>query len=375
MKVLFIDDQAESVQTAMNELAQAGHECTHGVFGSLDENLINFVPDVVSLDLMNGAADNQGEAGSQLCNKIWDNHCCPVIVYSANTDLFDHPNSRNTHFFRKIKKGAGSEELIISAIANWRPAIDALTVVRNEMNDVLKHNFRESVPHAMRLQDQTTAVLSRIVRRRIAAHLDECSYEDRPFNAWEEYIVPSIGDSLLLGDVIKKSAENNNDPSVFRLILTPNCDLARHKKGDGTWSGPKVKEVLCAVCESAGSFFEQDTHGYFNPTAAKNAKDKKKQTMAFKSLVLGNGFCREFLPLPSLKDVIPPMIANLKRLELIPCVSIAPNSSLPGDCSWVRVASIDSPFREQIAWGYLSTACRVGVPDRDFSNWVKEYYQ
>ena len=40
---------------------------------------------------------------------------------------------------------------------------------------------------------------------------------------------------------------------------------------------------------------------------------------------------------------------------------------------YIRVVSIDSPFREQIAWAYLNTAGRPGVPDRDFAIWEKQY--
>ena len=37
-----------------------------------------------------------------------------------------------------------------------------------------------------------------------------------------------------------------------------------------------------------------------------------------------------------------------------------------------RVASIDSPFREQIAWAHMQIASRPALPDRELNSWVEE---
>ena len=37
---------------------------------------------------------------------------------------------------------------------------------------------------------------------------------------------------------------------------------------------------------------------------------------------------------------------------------------------YLRMCSIDSPFREQIIWNYMQTSCRPGVPDRNVDNWA-----
>ena len=39
---------------------------------------------------------------------------------------------------------------------------------------------------------------------------------------------------------------------------------------------------------------------------------------------------------------------------------------------FLRIASIDSPFRELVAWAYLQIACRPSLPDRDFDSWRDE---
>jgi hypothetical protein len=38
----------------------------------------------------------------------------------------------------------------------------------------------------------------------------------------------------------------------------------------------------------------------------------------------------------------------------------------------MRVASVDSPFREQIAWAFVQIAGRPALPDRDLESWVQE---
>jgi CTP synthase len=39
---------------------------------------------------------------------------------------------------------------------------------------------------------------------------------------------------------------------------------------------------------------------------------------------------------------------------------------------YCRIASVDSPFREQIVWAHMINACRPGMPSRDMTLWAKE---
>ena len=62
-------------------------------------------------------------------------------------------------------------------------------------------------------------------------------------------------------------------------------------------------------------------------------------------------------------EVLPLMAANLKKLSLIRYADIATKKGEVKPFS--RVASVDSPFRERLAWAYLQVAGRPGVPDVD----------
>ena len=64
------------------------------------------------------------------------------------------------------------------------------------------------------------------------------------------------------------------------------------------------------------------------------------------------------------------MVANLKNLAVIRYDSIGGLDS--AQRNFERVASIDSPFREQVAWAFLTTVARPGMPERDLDLWAEE---
>ena len=61
------------------------------------------------------------------------------------------------------------------------------------------------------------------------------------------------------------------------------------------------------------------------------------------------------------------MTADFLRLELIDLDRIG-----TGDKEYLRIASVDNPFRELVAWAYVLNAARPGMPERDFESWAEE---
>ena len=58
---------------------------------------------------------------------------------------------------------------------------------------------------------------------------------------------------------------------------------------------------------------------------------------------------------------MPDLLADLKNLSVI----------FPNEMdNYTRIVSIDSPFREQLSWVFVSVAGRPGMPDRDFETWA-----
>lgn len=345
MRILFVDDDASSVQPAIDALT--GHSCAVSDFDSVEAQITVFIPDLVVLDMMGSMEDGEGEHGNRSYKNIWEKQFCPIIIYSANPDLSssaDHP------LVVKIQKGSNSELKISEQVKVFADGIVlGVDKIKKEINSLLQITLRDVVPHAYsnaEISDKNQTVLH-MARRRIAAHLDEGCGGCGTLMPWEQYIVPPLTKSLLFGDILRKKGANITDPASYVVVLTPSCDL------DSGAGRKPAEKLLYAECCAVDVLFSK--------------AQVKKDPETLKKMVLTQGFHREYYCVPEFKGVIPPMLVNLKELSFIETKKIGPDGEL------VRIASIDSPFREQLAWAYLNTACRPGVPDRDVEKWAKQY--
>lgn len=105
-------------------------------------------------------------------------------------------------------------------------------------------------------------------------------------------------------------------------------------------------------------------------TSLKQRLDRKASDLRgyLRSQLLTPGSLGGFVAFPKLSGRVPTMMANMRDLDLIPFDDVSDRE----DTRFVRVASISSPFRESLAWAYLQSAARPGVPDRDTTSWAKE---
>ena len=215
--------------------------------------------------------------------------------------------------------------------------------------------MRDVAPYAFEAfadTDRRMETIKRSGRRRIAALMDELSLDGTTLASWEQYLFPPVCDSPQLGDILRKVDGANDDPVSFRVVLTPSCDLVSSGSRD-----PKVSNVLVAKCCSMNDGLDR--------TSRKNMGIKKLEDQLPR--ILTQGYFESVIPFPSLKNRIPTMAADLRDLELIPINDISVSNG-----PFRRVASVDSPFRELIAWAYMQIAGRPGLPDRDSASWTKE---
>ena len=98
---------------------------------------------------------------------------------------------------------------------------------------------------------------------------------------------------------------------------------------------------------------------------------KRKQDEKKIETFLSQGHSNGIMPLPTLKKIIPLMAADLQDLQLVPVDIIGIPESL-GAVEYVRVTSLDSPFREMVSWAYLQIVGRPGLPNRNFREWKKK---
>jgi CheY-like chemotaxis protein len=369
MKLLFIENQPDSI-AQIKKMVQSEHsdiECVVKGFDEAKEWISQQYPDIVSLDLLSGELSGEVEvAGQPVYDWIWSERFCPIIVYSAQPDAIAEMPA-NHPFIRTIQKGAGSPQKFVAALNELLPHAEAIRETESWVRKEFAFALREVAPYAFAIFSDDSVqrhnTILRCGRRRLAALMDELSRhgDEECLASWEQYLCPPVSNDILLGDILNKKDSSVDDPNSFSVVLTPSCDLVA--------SGgrkPKVKNVLAASCCSMKDALARVNMSLGQDTAGDpiSLKDYRKQ---LKTTILTQGYYQRIIPFPLLKGRIPTMAADLRQLFLIPIENIGPS-----EADYIRVASIDSPFRELISWAYMQNACRLAMPDRDFESWCNE---
>lgn len=349
-RILFVEDKPDSIATLIRHLERAGllREKATVLFDEADKALQGFRPDIVVLDLLDGDGTAGSDAkGNSTLKMIWNSRFCPIVIYSAQTELAEPGDWSGHPFIAAVKKGAGSPEFVAKAIEAFADPVNYLQQAEYEVSGIYARALRDVAPIAYLASNEAkdrAEMIRRGGRRRLAAAMDlsESVIDIAP---WEIYIFPPMAARVKLGDILRLRDGHPNDPTAFRIVLTPSCDMAR----DGN---PRQAEALLAKCVTCDTgLAAADMMG---------AKPDRIQTH-----LLNAGHKDGILPLPALAGHVPDMMADLKRLEVVPLVEIG------ADKKYVRVASIDSPFRELVSWAYQGTACRPGLPVRALKSWAE----
>lgn len=353
MKVLLVDDDRNVVEPLKEEFGDVEdirHEWTG--FSEAQTKIKAFRPDVIVLDLFQGNPQDGQTAGKDALSTIWDNYFCPVVVYSADPSIIDEDDLYRGHpFIKTIKKGDDSEKLVVAAIREFQPVADRLKSVQEEAWKAFSIALREVSPYAPK-GDDFMDVVHRAARRRLAASLDHPIVAGRQLDVWEQYVFPPVSSDIQLGDILRLS-DGDREPKSYSVVLTPSCDLVRSHDREA-----KVGNVLVAQCCPLTTVLDA--------IGLKGNLTKALKSSRFRE-ILSVGFGKSFIIFPALGELIPSMAANLKDLQLIPIEEI--------DDKYEVVASVDSPFRETVAWAYIQTAARPGLPDRNIESWQQEIGQ
>ena len=359
MKILFVDDDPDSVMLASMEVQNVFEDTLVNVESSFDDavqTIGTFEPDVVILDLLKHSSTGEFTTdGFAPLESLWNTRFTPIVVYSAESSrvmeiyqyIAQHP------LVELVDKGFGSEEKIVRAIRRLLPFIRMLTKTRSVVETQLSIVLRDVVPLVLKTStlnvDQKIDAIGRASFRRLSALSDDAFDDMEASSAWERYLVPPVSSNLLLGDILVKADAPLESVDEYRLILSPSCDLVATQE-----RVPKVNSVLVAKCCLTRV-------GLQTLAIRRRPEDIKRR-------ILSQGFYERMLPLPALVDVIPDMMANLTDLELIPFDKIGNG---PG-CEFKRVASVSSPFRELVGWAYIQTAGRPGLPETNLDLWSEE---
>ena len=360
MKLLFIEDEPDAVKPVLRRIKRERSDirCEMTGFQEAKNRIVSFRPDVVVLDLMVDGDPEKAE-GLDTRKFIWERHFCPVVVFSAQPDIHDEINDEHP-FITSVQKGRNGPRKILAILDKLQTQVNAL----KEAEETVRRSFSDAMkavaPYAFETFSDDTRrneTITRSGRRRLAALMDEPPAAGTALASWEQYLFPPVGEHIQLGDVLQDREGGSDDPAAFRIVLTPSCDLVE----SGT-RVPKVREVLVARCCSVKEGLKLTSLG---PVVENIRKLKERLSGA----MLTQGYLQAAIPFPCLPKQIPTMAANLRDLELIDMQHIGGKDS---GRPFLRIASIDSPFRELVAWAYLQIACRPSLPDRDFDSWRDE---
>ena len=357
MKVLIIDDIEDTVKGIIDNCEENKWEYQLVGFDKASAALLDFNPDVIVLDWCEDA--EKINTGEYILNKIWDIAFRPVLVFSANAYIIDVKSKLDkSKMLTVVPKG--DETPVIDFLKDIEKFVNALSEYRSNMSSALIESMN-SIYHFKNDSEIEESAIGYILSKRTSAFFDD-KYISSISPSWVQYLCPPLGTCLSVCDIIRVN-NNNSDmhlagkPEEYCMILTPSCDLY-HSEG----RLPKVTHALCAHCFPKEKFHGHDLSD--NPSNSKISSVKTK---------LNAGYNENFVPLPGFSDVLPYMTADLKKIELIPLNEIAVNiSSITDEIKYIRIASICSPFREQIVWAHLQNSCRPGVPDRNTELWAKE---
>jgi CTP synthase len=360
MNILHIEDDKDYQKRVSESLVKVYKPfikcCT---FDDYAEYLSFFNIELIILDIRKGQLGDE-EPGYQIIDEIWKTAFCPIIIFSAIAEHI-YPNEHSENYFnKKVKKGSGEIRRLIDTVNELSGYVERKKETSKLLNFHISETYRESFPSILNNlnepnAEETLDIFTRLIRRRVAAALDE-SIDFSPIKSWEMYLLPPINKQLLTADILFKNGEDKNKAESYKVIISPSCDLQE----DNAKKRKPLEKVLVVSCISINQYL----------SIKELSKDTPKEDFnGILQKILSNTNAERFIPLPGLKGFIPNMACDFKKLETIAYKNIGK------DKEYLKIASIDSPFREAIIWAYMQINCRPGLPDRNFDLWSQQIWE
>ena len=357
MRLLLIEDNKESVKRIIDFAEEKNwvNECQG--FDSWEDAVRLFQPDIIVLDWMDDADDPR--RGKEILETIWEKQFRPIIVFSAVAGTIQIGNEiKNNPLITIIPKG--DEEVVVDKLTEWSNYVPVISELKEDMNKALIGALN-TIEMFKALEYPGDEVVKYMITTRAATFFSrDICIENPP--AWIQYIYPPMSEHILVCDIIRvvsREADLTRPglPDEYRVILSPSCDMVNHGE----------IQILIAKCEPKESFSEYRL-SVSETTEVGKGKDKVDKV----AKLLNQGYCGAKVALPEIPGILPYMTINLKNLNQITRDTIADNyGAIEEQHSFFRVASIDSPFREQIVWAHMLNSCRPGLPNRDITTWAK----
>lgn len=357
MKVLIIDDIEDSVKGIKDYCEEKGWDALVKPFDDVYRHINEFDPHVIILDWCKEPGDDTGDS---ILSNIWTNGYRPVVIFSGNADIIKVDDKKEQCTMLEVFS-KGDEDPVNTYLSVNEPYLLALADYRKQVGTALVEAFNAIKPiSSASAQYPGDTIVKYILAKRTATYFDIQYLDGQYLPPWGMYICPPVSKNLMVCDLIRAKTEDTDfntagKPEEYKIILTPSCDLIANR--------PKVSHVLCANCYPKKDFYCNNIKG---------EKGKEEEQLKAIASALNKGYNDRYVALPEMANVAPYMTVDLKKIELVAITDIAISLKEADNHKYIRVLSVDSPFREQIVWAHIQNACRPGVPDRDSVNWARE---
>jgi hypothetical protein len=364
LTVLLLEDDGGMAQALREAVEERGHHVVVVTEPAQWAESVTTTPcDLIVTDLRRDQGGAEDFPGDQAVEEIFEKRFVPVVIHSGVPGLDGRfPSYRSHPMLRIVPKAAESAAKVVESLVDLVAFATELRGVRDAFAASLHQTLTMTVQRlASADPDHWRPMLPYVVRRRVAATFDEPEPGAAGIRAIERYLIPPIATSLLTGDILI-ARDGNMDANRTRLVLTQSCDLA--------WASdrrkPQVSKVLVALPAGKADVRRRALKGY-----AGALREGEKRIV--REIAYGN-FSAGFVFLPKVPGAVSgPLAYDLKALELLDITSIEHGSKdglAPFD--WVRAASQDSPFREQMVWALYAQQGRPALPDMDCEDVAKD---
>lgn len=361
-QILFVDDDPETCEQVSSYLEQmvVGENdrlkiTTKTQFDEALGELESRYYDIVILDVRLGSlkAKLESEAGTETLNAIKERRFIPVIFYTA---LPKKVSDLETPLIRIVEKTEGVPKLLSTikeVLSTNLPFVNRALlrhlgkVQRDYMWEFVANNWEAfgDTP------DRTS--LAYLLARRLAKSLDSpgiqklaeklgdstrimCSEDN--VHPMRYYIVPPLGIRPMAGDVIK---EADGAKTKYMVLITPSCDFVQDK----------ADHILFAYCTPL-----RETQEYID--WKKNPDDPRRRYINKLLTLLKNGKERFFF-LPGIFN-IPDLIVDYQKVTTFEPQEF---TRLTKEEKLTCVASLDSPYCEELCARFSRYFGRLGTPD------------
>ena len=369
-RVLAIDDDPDLLER-VKDLLEAGPFPTCGgevrvvkttsfddALAHLEEYRIDLV--VLDIRLGNGpAADDQ--AGLRTRSAIHETRFVPIVFYTGLPNYADSLD--DDPFVAVVTKGEDPSVLVQCVdhlLASGAPGVQRALI--RELEGVIRHFMLKYV--APRWAEEFTgesgkAVLAQILARRLSVALTGTELSrvlqglglpplSDSVNPRRYYVIPPVAATSMVGDLHRVAEpEGTSVTESWSIVLTPTCDLVQGKADFALLAG-------CSLLEYRSEFKD---------VAGKAGVGKQKKNELEK--LLRNAKSSRYHYLPAAFE-IPHLVVDFQDLCTVPRDKLDAMNA---------IASLDSPYAEELQSRFAGYFGRIGTPDLDWAEVISDIQQ